>query len=58
MAKWRQQLEQDTDLQAVELFPLGEVEELSHATKGMWSKFEDLQLADGMLERAWKEPST
>lgn len=37
---------------------MAEVSELSCATKGLWSKFEALRPADGVLQQAWKEPST
>lgn len=38
--------------------PWEEVTALSLATKGLWSKFERLRLADGVLQRAWKESAT
>lgn len=65
VAEWRQQQGRDTDLQPVLQWveaqvrpPWEEVTALSLATKGLWSKFERLRLADGVLQRAWKESAT
>ncbi|KAJ8385120.1 hypothetical protein AAFF_G00192610 [Aldrovandia affinis] len=65
VAKWRQQQEQDTDLQPVLQWveaqqkpPWEEVAVLSTAVKGLWSKFGALRLCEGMLQHAWKEPAT
>uniref|UniRef100_A0A673WIT2 Reverse transcriptase domain-containing protein n=1 Tax=Salmo trutta TaxID=8032 RepID=A0A673WIT2_SALTR len=65
VAEWGQQQGRDTDLQPVLQWveaqvrpPWEEVTALSLATKGLWSKFERLRLADGVLQRAWKESAT
>lgn len=65
VAEWGQQQGRDTDLQPVLQWveaqvrpPWEEVTALSLTTKGLWSKFERLRLADGVLQRAWKESAT
>uniref|UniRef100_A0A8K9XW62 Gypsy retrotransposon integrase-like protein 1 n=1 Tax=Oncorhynchus mykiss TaxID=8022 RepID=A0A8K9XW62_ONCMY len=65
VAEWGQQQGRDTDLQPVLQWveaqvrpPWEEMTALSLATKGLWSKFERLRLADGVLQRAWKESAT
>jgi len=65
VAEWRQQQEQDADLQPVLQWvetqqrpPWEEVAVSSTTTKGLWSKFKALHLCQGVLQRAWKEPAT
>ena len=65
VAEWRQQQEQDNDLQPVLLWveaqqqPLWkEVAVLSTMTKGLWSKFGALRLHEGVLLWEWKELAT
>jgi len=65
MAEWKQQQEQDVDLQPVLQWVVArqrptweEVAAFSATTKGLWSKFDALRLEQGVLQRAWKEPAT
>jgi len=62
---WRQQKEEGTDLQPVHQWvelkqwhPWEEAAILSPVTKGLWANFGALRLCDGVLQRAWKEPTT
>ncbi|KAG7468788.1 Transposon Ty3-I Gag-Pol poly [Solea senegalensis] len=59
---WREQ-EQDSDLQPVlqwveaqERPPWEDVGALSRSTKGLWAKFGELRLRQGLLQRAWVAP--
>lgn len=64
-AEWRAQQEQDADLLPVLQWvesgqkpQWNEVAGYSHATKGLFAKWETLRVKDGVLQRAWKEPAT
>lgn len=61
---WRLQQENDPDLQPVLHWlkrwgrpPWDDITGLSIATKGLWAKFYLLRLKEGVLQRAWKDPS-
>ena len=63
--EWKVQQERDVDLQPVLQWVesgqkprWNEVAGCSPATKGLVSKFEALQVKDGVLQRAWREPAT
>ncbi|KAJ3608883.1 hypothetical protein NHX12_023412 [Muraenolepis orangiensis] len=64
-AEWRQQQEQDPDLQPVRHWveaqqrpPWETVAQLSANTKGLWSKFGALRLGQAVLQRSWTEPAS
>uniref|UniRef100_A0AAQ4RI62 Gypsy retrotransposon integrase-like protein 1 n=1 Tax=Gasterosteus aculeatus aculeatus TaxID=481459 RepID=A0AAQ4RI62_GASAC len=64
-AIWAAEQQRDPDVQPVMLWvearqrpPWEEVAALSPWTKGLWAKFNSLQLADGVLQRAWVEPAS
>ena len=61
--EWRREQEQDADLQPVlerveahERPSWEEVGPLSRQTKGLWSKFDELRVHQGVLQRAWVSP--
>lgn len=63
--EWQLRQEQDDDLRPVLSWlevqqrpEWGDIAGCSLATKGLWSKFNTLQLSEGVLQRAWKEPAT
>ncbi|KAK3548980.1 hypothetical protein QTP70_024803, partial [Hemibagrus guttatus] len=63
--EWRAQQKQDGDLRTVQYWleapqrpGWGDIAGYSLITKELWSKFDILQLSDGVLQRAWKESAT
>ncbi|KAJ8006814.1 hypothetical protein DPEC_G00111130 [Dallia pectoralis] len=63
--EWRCRQEADVELCPVLLWvergnrpPWGEVAPLSPVTKGLWAKFTNLRVAEGVLQKGWKQPAT
>ncbi|KAJ7989377.1 hypothetical protein DPEC_G00303900 [Dallia pectoralis] len=63
--EWRCRQEADVELRPVLLWvergnrpPWGEVAPLSPVTKGLWAKITNLRVAEGVLQRGWKQPAT